>query len=101
MICKSVYKIPDGKLVKIELDFSADKIKSVKINGDFFLHPENGVELIENCLKGLKPEKKLIMAAVDGEVKKNSLQLFGITSEGVADAILLAKENAKHEPEGV
>jgi len=88
---KSTYKIPEGKLVKIELDFSGEKINAVKINGDFFMHPETGVELIERMLKGTMLEKKQIVNAVDVAVKKNSLQLFGITPEGIADAILLAK----------
>ncbi len=91
MLGKSVYKIPEGKLVKIELDFTGSKINSVKINGDFFLYPENGIEAIEKNLSKVSLDKESIISAVDLTVKKNSLELFGITSEGVADAIMLAK----------
>jgi len=91
MFGKSIYKIPDGKLVKIELDFTGSKINSVKINGDFFLYPENGIESIEKSLSKVFLDKESIINAVDYSVKKNSLELFGITAEGIADAILLAK----------
>ena len=91
MIGKSTYKIPEGKLVKIELDFTGSRINSVKINGDFFLYPENGIELIEKSLSKVSVDKKSIIGAVDSAVKKNSLELFGINAEGVADAIILAK----------
>ena len=95
MIAKSIYKIPEGKLVKIELDFSGTKINSVKINGDFFLHPEQGIELIEKSLSGKGIEKKNLIDAVNSSVKKNSLELFGISAEGIADAIILAKDAVK------
>ncbi|MFH1588573.1 MAG: lipoate protein ligase C-terminal domain-containing protein [Candidatus Diapherotrites archaeon] len=93
MIKKSVYKIPEGKLVKISLDFENNVINSVKITGDFFLHPENGLELIESSLKGIELEKEKIIESIDVVVKQNSLELFGLTSEGIAEAILMAKES--------
>ena len=67
------------------------KEDSVKINGDFFLYPENGIESIEKSLSKVFLDKESIINAVDYSVKKNSLELFGITAEGIADAILLAK----------
>ncbi len=91
MIGKSVYKIPEGKLVKISLDFKEEKINFVRITGDFFLHPENGLELIEQELKGTELEKESIIQSIQKTVEKNSLDLFGLNPKGIADAILKAK----------
>jgi hypothetical protein len=95
MIGKSVYKIPAGKLVKISLDFEENKINSVKINGDFFLHPEKGIELIEKGMEGKELQKEKIINCINRVAESNSLQLFGINAEGLADAILMAKEKGE------
>ena len=92
----SIYKIPEGKLVKISMDFDGGKIMAVKIFGDFFLHPERGIELIEKDLCGKKIEEKTLIDEIEKTVKKNCLELFGISSQGLATAILLAKEGAKN-----
>jgi len=95
MIGKSIYKVPDGKLVKISLDSNNGKINSVKIMGDFFLYPEKGVELIEKSLSGNSTKKDSMVSAIDSCVKENNLDLFGINSEGIAKAILIAEENSQ------
>ena len=51
MIKKSVYKIPEGKLVKIELETTDNKIKKIKITGDFFLYPEEIISKLEKSLE--------------------------------------------------
>ena len=81
--------------MKISLEFNSEKIVSVRITGDFFLHPENGIELIENSLKGKKLEKSMLMTAIEKAIAENNLVPFGISSEGIADAVLLAKGNSK------
>lgn len=94
MIGKSIYKVPDGKLVKISLDFEDNKINSVKITGDFFLHPENGLELIEKKLVGAELSEQELVNKINEATEKNNLELFGLNSEGVTKAILMAKENS-------
>jgi len=93
MIGKSIYKVPDGKLVKISLEFEGNKINSVKITGDFFLHPEEGLELIEKNLVGVELTESELVEKINEAAKVNDLELFGLNSEGVAKAILMAKEN--------
>ena len=95
MLGKSVYKVPDGKLLKISLEFQGEKIISVKITGDFFLYPEGGIEAIEKSLSGKKLDRKLIAGEVSRAVQKNSIELFGINAEGIAEGILLAGGAAK------
>lgn len=94
---KSVYKIPDGKLVKIELEFDNKKILGLKIFGDFFVYPEEGIEKVENALLGQELSEKQIVLAVESAKKKLGLEFFGISSTGLSAAILLAKESAEGE----
>ena len=53
MQSKSIYKVPNGKLLKIFLEFNEknNSIESIKITGDFFAYPEETIEIMENKLK--------------------------------------------------
>ena len=88
----SVYKAPNGKLVKIELDFDGKEklINAVKITGDFFVHPEDSLRMVENRLMGLPLDKKFLADSVDAFLKENEIQVFGFTPQDLAHAILLA-----------
>ncbi len=52
MQSKSVYKVPNGKLLKIFLDYDekSNLINELSITGDFFAYPEEAIELMENKL---------------------------------------------------
>lgn len=90
----SVYKIPDGKLVKVHLDFDKDIIVSVKIFGDFFMYPEEGIEKLESSLAGKKLVEKDLVQAISDARDLHGLEFFGLSPEGLATAILMAKEGA-------
>ncbi len=47
------YKVPGGKLLRIEAELSGSTIEKVKIHGDFFLHPEEAIFGIEASLAGM------------------------------------------------
>ena len=47
-------KVPGGKLLCIKVDTQKDSILSVKISGDFFVHPEESITKLESCFTGLK-----------------------------------------------
>ena len=47
-----IHKVPGGKLLKVAVDYDSGRIVSVRINGDFFAHPEDGVERLEAALSG-------------------------------------------------
>ncbi len=46
------YKVPNGKLIRVDLELENNIIEKIKITGDFFIHPEESIILIENSLKG-------------------------------------------------
>jgi hypothetical protein len=47
MHSQSVYKVPQGKLLKVSLEYDEKRniLQSVCITGDFFAYPEEGIEL--------------------------------------------------------
>ncbi|MAG22177.1 MAG: hypothetical protein CL943_02635 [Candidatus Diapherotrites archaeon] len=91
---KSIYKVPDGKLLKVSLETDGDKIKSIMITGDFFMHPETGIELIESKLKGQNIGDEIV-GVIDKAVEANSIEMFGLDSKALLEAIKMAKEAAK------
>ncbi|NYZ74367.1 biotin--protein ligase [Candidatus Micrarchaeota archaeon] len=46
-------KVKGGKLVCIELLAEGSTVASVKITGDFFLHPEDAIDSLERSLMGV------------------------------------------------
>ncbi len=49
---KTVYKPPNGKLLRIRFEEEDDVIKNLRITGDFFIHPEEAIVDIEEFLIG-------------------------------------------------
>jgi lipoate-protein ligase A len=47
------YKVPGGKLVTIDLEVDNDTITSAHLSGDFFLEPDDLLELMNRSLVGL------------------------------------------------
>ena len=76
----------DGKVVQVSVDYG-NVINSVKITGDFFIHPEEGVIELEEALKGFdlsNPDEKMLEV-----IKKatKEMQLVGIRPETLVNLI--------------
>jgi lipoate-protein ligase A len=78
-------KVPGGKLLRVKVDFD-EKISDVKITGDFFLHPEEGVSDLERCMVGLSREESesRIAERISKVVEQKKLQLIGIDAASIA-----------------
>lgn len=94
MEAKSIYKVPDGKLLKISLEFD-DRIKKVKLTGDYFLYPEEENESIEKCLVGKEFNRENLVNEIKKVVQERKVELFGLNPEAIVEAIFLAKEGKK------
>jgi hypothetical protein len=90
MKSKSVYKVPNGKLLKIFIDFNIEKkkINKIKIAGDFFVYPEESIENIEKNLKNVKLERGSIIEIINTIARKHKIEFIGINSEDIAEGIL-------------
>jgi hypothetical protein len=91
MKLKSVYKIPDGKLLKIFIDINKKKntINKINITGDFFAYPEESIEIIEKNLKNIKIERVTLINKINLIIKNYKIEFIGLNSEGITEGILL------------
>jgi lipoate-protein ligase A len=87
---ESSYKIPDGKLVKIKLRISQGRILEIRVLGDFFLHPEDTLDKIENALIGLEVEERSIENVIAKTLEKSDATLIGATAADIAKTIMMA-----------
>lgn len=46
------YKVPGGKLVAVDLEVHDHRLSRVAVSGDFFLDPDEALEVINHCLEG-------------------------------------------------
>jgi hypothetical protein len=84
-----------GKIVKIKISYNQESqlIQTIKITGDFFIHPEEVIEQLEQRLCGIK----LIKKKLENEMKlvlKDS-KIFGFDIDSLVEMILKACENKK------
>jgi len=91
MKVNSVYKVPEGKLMKISLDYNkkSNKINKLKITGDFFVYPEEGIEIIENEMENTIIDRDIIYNKIEKIINTNLIQLIGLNSEGITKGIMM------------
>ncbi len=83
--------VKSGKLIRVDAIFRDGKIEKIKITGDFFLHPEDKIEELENSLEGREITQVKNIAQ---EVLKDA-EYVGISAETIADAVREAWKNRR------
>ena len=93
MQSKSIYKVPNGKILKIflEYDEKCNLINEIKITGDFFAYPEEAIELMENKLKNMLLEREHLLKKIRSIIKERDIQFIGLDAEGLTEGILMCK----------
>jgi lipoate-protein ligase A len=86
----SSYKIPGGKLVKVKLWVDAVKIERITILGDFFLHPEETIQALENALVGTELNVTSIESIISKVMSESNASLIGATIEDLVTTIMIA-----------
>ena len=79
------YKVERGKLLRVDYKLEGDKIKEIKITGDFFIYPEEGIVLIEDCLKGCRIRD--CTEALKKTVKEQGIKLIGFSVEDLCKCL--------------
>lgn len=82
---KNIYKA--GKLLKISLSYDT-VIREIRITGDFFLYPEEGIEQLQSQLVGVELTKEKLVERINQILRHEELEPFGFNSEQLAEAIL-------------
>lgn len=90
MKIQSIFKVPQGKLLKIfaEVDESKQILKSIRITGDFFAYPEESIKELEDLLKETPFTEEDIFETISTFIEDQHVQFIGIDAEGLTDAIM-------------
>lgn len=80
-------KVPNGKLLIVKAEFDGQTVKDARIQGDFFLYPEDKIGLIEEELRGstIETVKDDLKKIVD----KEKIKMVGLDIDSI---VLLLKE---------
>ncbi|NPV75400.1 MAG: hypothetical protein HPY59_03395 [Anaerolineae bacterium] len=86
---KAIKKIPGGKLVRVDVTYSPARLESVKITGDFFLHPEDLLVAMENRLTGaaLPLSKPQMASDLQALLDEQGATLIGFSPADLMDIL--------------
>jgi len=89
----SIYKVPRGKLLKISVEYDEQNnvIKDIRITGDFFVYPEEAVELMEREIHGTVIEKQQLLRKVQSIISDHHIEFIGLDAEGLVQGILMCR----------
>ena len=79
MICNAENKIKGGKLIRIKCEIKEDILNNIKFRGDFFLHPQEKLNELEDLLQGMKINE--INTNIINFFRKNNVILLGIKED--------------------
>lgn len=86
-------KVSNGKTIKVDLVIdNGDLIENVVISGDFFLHPEEYIHLIEESIRG----RSLKDAINKLNEFRGKVELLGATFDDIADLLNEAYQKATY-----
>lgn len=80
------YKVPQGKLVAVDVDVVDERLANTKISGDFFLEPPEALEDINASLNGMPQDSSVKELAQAIEAKLDAA-MIGFSPEAVGIAI--------------
>ncbi|MFW9846383.1 MAG: lipoate protein ligase C-terminal domain-containing protein [Candidatus Thorarchaeota archaeon] len=86
------YKVPGGKLIKIDVRIKDATIEAITILGDFFLHPEEVLDELEEGLRGVQLSESHITKSIQDVLDRNECTLIGAAASDFAQAIIEASQ---------
>lgn len=77
-----------GKMIRMDVTFG-DQIMNLKITGDFFLHPEETLDLIVLELTGVSVpvQKELLTQKINQILNNQEADLIGVTAEDIINTL--------------
>lgn len=85
MIARKDYKVPGGKLIRVEIEIDSGIVRRAAVRGDFFAHPEEAFEEAEAGLAGLRAEE--LPSAARRLFGEGGLAIFGAAPDDIAFAL--------------
>jgi len=89
-ILKGELKVKGGKLIKCMIKLKRGKIEEIKFSGDFFMHPEDKIEELEEMLAGVKLDEESIKCKIYGF--SENVEMIGITADDLVKVIMNIEE---------
>ncbi|MFQ6056484.1 MAG: lipoate protein ligase C-terminal domain-containing protein [Methanosarcinales archaeon] len=86
---QGLYKSKGG-LIRVFLKEKNEKIEEVIFTGDFFIFPEDSIDIIAQSLKNIALNKEAILETLDKVYLKENIESPGTTKEDFANAIMAA-----------
>ena len=82
-------KISGGKLIRVDVVYT-DQVEQVKITGDFFLHPEELITVLEESLAGteIPLSEDLLVERVQSIIKNNDATVIGFSPEDLISVLV-------------
>jgi len=77
-------------VIEIELSHKEEKITKIKITGDFFIYPEEAIEIIENTLRNSHIDRITITEKLKELYEQEGITTPGIKIEDWVTVIFLA-----------
>lgn len=96
------YKTPGGKLIAVDFEVEDGLLRNVEISGDFFLYPEEALDVLTGALEGLSVE--LSETEIAGRVwaaMPRGAELLGSSPDAIAAAVRRALAEDKAETDRV
>ena len=88
---QAIYKVPNGKLLKVFVEKEKKKILKISITGDFFVYPEEKIEELENVLIGEELDEEKLKLSIQTFINKEGVELFGVDTESLTKVILMCE----------
>ena len=85
-------KVSGGKMVNTKVELHNDSIISVQFTGDFFLHPEELIEVIESSLIGKRLDEDDLAQTINYVLQEHNAQLIGASAQDFARVIMEASQ---------
>jgi len=89
---KAEYKVSGGKMIKIQLTEKDNRIQKIKITGDFFLHPEELIDELEDALTQCLLNESSLTERIRTFMEKREATLLGASPEDFARCVMMAGE---------
>ena len=80
-----IHKVPNGKLLRVFLDVKEGRISTIKITGDFFVHPEEAIEELEKQLCGVGIAD--VEQVVHTFFEQRDVEMVGLTEESLIQVL--------------
>ena len=84
-----VYKSQKLIRIKLEYDETENTINWITIAGDFFLYPEEALEILEAALIGTRLDRETLRQEIENCLK--NYEVYGFDSTSLTEAILGCK----------